>query len=301
MKIPKTIEDIEKLIKHEIPESLHLDYKSSPALLKKKKDEICKDVSSFANADGGILIYGVKEIDNIPSEIDEGIDNREIDREWIDQILSFNITPPIEGLEIIQIQLNKNNSLYALKIPKSFRDPHQAPDKKYYKRYNFRSSPMDHYEIEDLRNRKFQLPPVVNVDIELEGFIFRLIVENIGKQVAHQVKFSFSDGFKWPKEPLPAGLKKGIKYFPPGRKFSYPYASSAGVFEEGSQVAKVFEVRVSYLHPQNRNRINENFHFDLNDYLGASIKKDSLEEIAKSLEKLSDIKRVLEKHNNYMK
>lgn len=293
MKIPKTIEDIEKLIKHEIPESLHLDYKSSPALSKKKKDEICKGVSSFANADGGILIYGVKEINNIPSEIDEGIDNRKIDREWIDQIISFNIIPPIEGLEIIQIQLNKNNSLYALKIPKSFRDPHQAPDKKYYKRYNFRSSPMDHYEIEDLRNRKFQLPPLVNVDIEPEGSIFKLIVENIGKQVARQVKFSFSDGFKWPRGPLPTALEKGIKYFPPGRKFSYLYASSGGAFKKGSQVEKVFEVCVSYLHPQNRKRINENFHFDLNDYLGASIKKDSLKEIVKSLEKLSAIQRVL--------
>ncbi len=235
------------------------------------------------------MIYGVKEINNIPSEIDEGVDNKEIDREWIDQILSFNIIPPIEGLEIIQIQLNKNNSLYVLKIPKSFRDPHQAPDKKYYKRYNFRCSPMDHYEIEDLRNRKFQLPPpLVNVDIDSEGFIFKLIVENIGKQVAHQVKFSFSDGFKWPRGSLPAALEKGMKYFPPARKFSYPYASSIG---EGSQVEKVFEVRISYLHPQNRNRINENFHFDLNDYLGTSIKKDSLKEIVKSLEKLSDIEK----------
>lgn len=290
MKIPKTIQHIEKLIKHEIPESLHLDYKSSPALSKKKKDEICKDVSSFANADGGILIYGVKEINNIPSEIDEGVDNRKIDREWIDQILSFNITPPIEGLEIIQIQLNENNSLYALKIPKSFRDPHQAPDKKYYKRYNFRSSPMDHYEIEDLRNRKFQLPPLVNVDIEPEGSIFKLIVENIGKQVARQVKFGFSGGFKWPRGPLPAALEKGIRYFPPGRRFSYPYASSIG---GGSQVEKVFEVRVSYLYPQNRSRINENFHFDLDNYLGTSIKKDSLKEIVKTLEKLSAIQRAL--------
>ena len=31
--------------------------------------------------------------------------------------------------------------------------PHQAQDKRYYKRYNFQSAPMDDYEIKDILNR----------------------------------------------------------------------------------------------------------------------------------------------------
>lgn len=301
MKVPETIQDIEKLIDGEVPESLHLEYKSSPALSRKKKDEVCKDVSSFANADGGLLIYGVRERGHIPHEIDQGVDDSEIDREWIDQILSFNITPPIEGLEIVQIGLNETHSLYSLGIPKSFRGPHQAPDKKYYKRYNFRSAPMDHYEIEDIRNRKFDLPPLVHVDIELHGFIFKLLVENIGTQVANDVTFQFSEAFKWPKDPLPAALNKGIRYFPPGRKFRYTYASSIEALKEGSGIPKVFDISASYIHPQSNRRVSETFHFDLNDYYGASIEKDALKDIAKSLETLSEIKSVIQEHNRYMK
>lgn len=300
-KIPKTIEEIESLIKGSVPESIHLDYKASPALSKKNKDEICKDVTSFANSDGGLLIYGVEERDCIPIQIDLGVDNDEIDPEWLDQILSFHITPPIEGLEISQIRLNEKHSLYVLNIPKSFRGPHQAPDKKYYKRYNFRSSPMDHYEIEDVRNRKFELPPLINVDIELHGFLFNLLVENIGRDVAIDVTFQFSEGFKWPKDTVPPALHKGIKYFPSGRKFRYFYASSIEAFKEGSGIAKFFDVNVSYIHPQINSRISEIFHFDLNDYHSTLIEKDSLKEIANTLGRLSEIKSAIEEHNKHMK
>ena len=54
------IEDIEQLIENEVEENIHLDYKSEGALEKseKKRNEIIKDVSAFANSDGGIIIYG---------------------------------------------------------------------------------------------------------------------------------------------------------------------------------------------------------------------------------------------------
>jgi len=48
----KIIEDLNLLIKNEVQESTHLDYKSSPAIDKKERHEIAKDVSSFTNSDG---------------------------------------------------------------------------------------------------------------------------------------------------------------------------------------------------------------------------------------------------------
>ena len=60
-----TLDKISSLIDEKVEENLHLDYKAAAALGKTdgKKNEISKDVSSFANSDGGILIYGIKEYD----------------------------------------------------------------------------------------------------------------------------------------------------------------------------------------------------------------------------------------------
>ena len=51
------------MVKDGIEESLVLKYKASAALGKKSKQktEISKDVSAFANATGGQLIYGIAE------------------------------------------------------------------------------------------------------------------------------------------------------------------------------------------------------------------------------------------------
>lgn len=52
------IDDIIALIDNEAEESVHLDFKAAGALSKddKKKAEIAKDVSAFANSDGGIIV-----------------------------------------------------------------------------------------------------------------------------------------------------------------------------------------------------------------------------------------------------
>ena len=59
----RTEEDIVELVQSGVPESLELDYKASPSLgtTDVQKNEISKDVSSFANSAGGSIVYGVVE------------------------------------------------------------------------------------------------------------------------------------------------------------------------------------------------------------------------------------------------
>jgi predicted HTH transcriptional regulator len=55
-------ERIERLIRDKVPESLTLEYKASRALCdlnNRSITDLSKDVSSFANATGGVIIYGV--------------------------------------------------------------------------------------------------------------------------------------------------------------------------------------------------------------------------------------------------
>ena len=65
------------LIANQVEENIHLDYKGGDSLQKTdgKKKELSKDVSAFANSDGGTIIYGIKEFDDVarrhlPEKID---------------------------------------------------------------------------------------------------------------------------------------------------------------------------------------------------------------------------------------
>ena len=72
---------LESLIENGIEENLHLDYKEQLG----SNAEIAKDLSSFANNDGGNIIYGMKEVDNKPIEITP--QNYQNLREKIDKII----------------------------------------------------------------------------------------------------------------------------------------------------------------------------------------------------------------------
>ena len=63
-----SIVDIQRLIDQEVEENIHLDYKASGSLSQedRKKNELTKDISAFANSDGGIIVYGVSEKENKP-------------------------------------------------------------------------------------------------------------------------------------------------------------------------------------------------------------------------------------------
>ena len=287
MDIPKTVEALNLLIKNEVQESTHLDYKASPAIDNKKKGEIAKDISAFANSDGGIIIYGIQENEHLPVKIDEGVDHSKYTREWLEQVINSNISPIIDGIEIVQIPLSSERSSFVIKIPKSFRTPHQEQiSKKYYRRYNFLSQPMEDYEINEIRNRSFTITPLVNFDINIKhGVIVYFVISNIGKVPAENVFFTFSKELMWNgEERKPPILTKGIKYLPPGRTFKIRYNSSSQIFKKENESSIEFDVSVSYFHPEISQNITDIFHIDLNDYLYTDISESELNQHGKKIE-----------------
>gem|GEM_PF-3463338 len=68
-----------------------------------------------------------------------------------------NIQRRISGIKIHPIELKTQNPgkfCYAIEIPQSHQAPHQASDKRYYKRFNFESRSMEEYEVRDVMNRQ---------------------------------------------------------------------------------------------------------------------------------------------------
>jgi hypothetical protein len=137
----------------DVKESLYLEYKASDAVDKKddkKKLEIARDVSAFANSMGGQIIYAMTEKDHEPTGLDNGIDPKTYPTLWFEQIMQQHITPNLIGLDIEHVPLSGGNVAVRISVSPGTGDPHQVSDGKYYRRHNFNRLAMDHYEIKGL-------------------------------------------------------------------------------------------------------------------------------------------------------
>lgn len=151
-----TVKELYSLITNEIEESIHLDFKSAKSLDKsdRKKSDIAKDVSAFANSDGGIIIYGMNEENHKPKEL-SFVDGNLYNKEWLENVIDGNIQQRISDIEIFPIRIDNliEKTVYIVKIPSSLHAPHMSSDKKFYRRFNFKSVPMEEYETRLLYGR----------------------------------------------------------------------------------------------------------------------------------------------------
>ena len=172
---------LQELIRIEEQEGLRLDYKASAALDKTdgKKNEISKDVSAFANSAGGFLVYGMLEDKHVPTSIDVGVDRNVITKEWLESVIKSRISPIIDDFTVKQISLpskGPNQVAYVVEIAQATsRAPHQAYDHRYYKRYNYESTPMEDYEVRDLMRRSIQYGRKFGAAWELNVEVKRLL------------------------------------------------------------------------------------------------------------------------------
>jgi hypothetical protein len=145
--------DIEQLKSNKTCESDILDYKEQ--LL--KDEDLLKHVSSFANTQGGYLIFGVKETGKggYPEEI-LGIDRSQVNKERIEQVILSNIQPRL-NVKIQPIDHQDPSKVFVvIEIPNSYLKPHmKSQGDRFYKRYNFEAMPMTEIEINDAYKRRF--------------------------------------------------------------------------------------------------------------------------------------------------
>lgn len=176
-------------------EGLNLDYKHISAI--DNPDSLAQSVTAFANATGGLLALGVEEQKDLdergnvvrirPGPITWG--PKSLTREKLESMLIARVHPWIHGLRIFPVRNQAAEVLFLIDVPQSPRPPHQAPNKRYYLRYNFQNLPMDHYQIEALFLRRIRprLRPrldLLSIAKNAASINLRLAVENSGGALA---------------------------------------------------------------------------------------------------------------------
>src|SRR5690606_28809747 len=120
---------------------------------------------------------GVKEFDekdksHLPEKITP-IKRTEFTKEQLEQIITGNISPKIEGISIYNINLeNPDEVIYVVEVPQSSTAHQNTRDKVYYKRHNFLVEAMLDYEIRDVMNRSQH--PVIEMDFLIEKHTFEV-------------------------------------------------------------------------------------------------------------------------------
>jgi len=158
-----------KLCKQHGQESLTLEFKGKDTIDKNQTNDIAKIVCALANADGGQVIFGVKEGKGGRAEcLEEGWDPEERKADWLESVILPNVTPKVD-FEVVRVKRRASGKeLYVVNISPSS-TAHQAKDGVFYKRRNFRCDPMNYQEIEEVRNRRARPSVDVEIDTDSEG------------------------------------------------------------------------------------------------------------------------------------
>lgn len=124
-----TASSMRAFLEKSITERHHLDYKValSGRNQEDQSSEFLKDVTGFANANGGDIILGVKEPKEGLSVDDQivGIPNGENVAHSLERLaMSGAIDPRITGLKVLPIQMQGNKCVVVVHIPPSLGKPH---------------------------------------------------------------------------------------------------------------------------------------------------------------------------------
>lgn len=153
-------QDLRDLITDKEQESHYLDFKRRESLLtvdkQKRRVDLGKDVSSFAHADGGTIIYGMIE-EGAPGVADglAGFSAVEMSKERLTQLIQTSTSPPVSGVFVRPVELTQSDPgkwAYVVSVPQA-ETVHQALDMRFHRRDNADTRAMHRDEILDVLNR----------------------------------------------------------------------------------------------------------------------------------------------------
>lgn len=149
-----SVQDLKEQIERGMRELRVVDYKAKlPGNSDGEKKEFLKDVCSFANAGGGDLIYGMIEVEGVPTELcgaDLGSPDAEVLR--LENVIRDGLDPRLVGFSSQPVELEDGHCALVIRIPRSVRRLHAVSYKGHWRSYSRNSAgkyPMDVSEVRD--------------------------------------------------------------------------------------------------------------------------------------------------------
>lgn len=184
-------EDLENLKNRQVAEGKMIEYKLSlPSNSDADKKEFLADISSFANASGGSLLFGILEKEGIPVEIPglAGI-NPDAEIARLENIIRDGIDPRVPSIVIRALKLASNNFVIMVRMPRSWALPHMISFQSSSKFYSRNSAGKYQLDISELK-----------AAFEISGTIVERIrrfrAERLGVIVAGEGAVPLPDGAK---------------------------------------------------------------------------------------------------------
>ena len=209
-----TAADIEQLIG--TAEDLYFDAKAlsnESFAASSNQGTLAKAISAFANADGGVIVYGLEAKKDAQGrdvvQAAKPLADPALVQSKILGLVGQILQPPVEGI-LVETRVGPENRGYVLVlVPPSDSIPHRVKSgHEYYRRHGSTSLPMEHYELEEIFGRRRR--PVLE--------LYYRIVRRIGN-VADGYYAMIAIGLRNTGRGIarfPGLFLENVKAFPPG-------------------------------------------------------------------------------------
>ncbi len=146
--------DLDALVANQVAERRTLEYKRDlPGRDDTSRKEFLADVTSFANAQGGDLLFGITEAQGTAADI-PGLEAEDPDKEILrwEEVLLAGIEPRIPGLRLRWIAIGGKRGVLLIRIPASGIAPHRVIFKQSNRFYGRKSNGKYEMDTQELRD-----------------------------------------------------------------------------------------------------------------------------------------------------